>query len=184
MLLDVQQVGGQIGERRCQFSNTTAFKTLVVGGYAGILGDVAAQLLGQSPLRVVYRVAEELAMLQTAVGMFDVQRVLERDLLVGMGAVKGRHDGHHRLEIQMVDGVGEGGEKFAQSLLVNVWGVVQRAFHLHLLHRGQFNAGFGDVGERDDAVFLVFQLLVERTSVEVENAGFVGGDAALAGAVA
>ena len=184
MAADVQQVRTQIWKDLRQLAETAAFEFLVVSGHTGVLGDVAAELFAQRPLRVVHRVAQKLAVLQTAIGVFDVQRVLERNLLVGARAVEGRNNGLHRLEIQMVNRVVQRVQEFAQCGFVDMCGAVQRAVHLHLLHRRKLDAGFDHIGKRDDAVMYMFQLLVKRTPVEIENGGLVVGEPALAHTVA
>lgn len=63
VVADAEQMLAQVGEVRRQFFQPAALKTLVVGHRAGIRGNVAAQLIGQHPARVVHAIAQKLAVL-------------------------------------------------------------------------------------------------------------------------
>ena len=108
---------------------------------------------------------------------FDMQRILEGNLLIGPLSVVLGNGLLQGFEIEEIEWVTEATKEFADTVHIDLLRLVQRTFHLHLLLVAQFL--FADILKRYTACIVVLQFLFQVHAIEVENGGLVCRNAVL-----
>ncbi len=131
---DITKMVRQGREGVGQFPQATTLEHLVVGQRAYVLWNVPAEGFGYVSTRILPTNSEELLVQQRTSFIFnDMERILERYLLIGLRSRVLRYGVLLRLEIQEVQRVGQFVKEGLDACRIDMVTVVQRALYLHIL---------------------------------------------------
>ena len=135
MVSNVQQMDCKIRIERGQFFDAATLKTLVVGQSADVHGDILAKLFCQMTARITAIIgSQELPMLVRRISTpFDVQRILESNLLIRALPIVLGNRLLKRLEVEEIKRIAKTGKELTDTIDIDMLRLVQRTFHLHLL---------------------------------------------------
>ena len=167
---DVQEVGRKIRVQLGQLPEPSALEALVVGGDAGVHGDIPAQTFRNGTPGILAGLRQEFFMLQLAALLLNVvQGILEGDLLIGLRPREPGNGQLHGLEIQKIDGIVQGLQELPDALPVDVCAAIgQLEPDLTLLGAAQIGKRHG-IGVGDDAITVEFEFLFAGHPVQIEH---------------
>ena len=135
VIVNVHQVIRQVWIQRRQSLDAAFFKAHIVSRGADVQRNIPAEPLRQLPPRVLARVGQVFRVLQLAALVLNpMQRVLEGDLLEGLGIVIERDSRLEGLEVQEVQRIGQPGEEGPDGVSLDCRGLIEQ-FMLDLLIR-------------------------------------------------
>lgn len=161
----------KIGVQCRQLPDTPTFKLLVISGGADAERNVRAQLLRQRAAGICAGLCQKLLVLQgTALGLYVVQRILERYLRVRARTYILRHSGLYRLEVQKIQRVAQQPQEIADGGLVEVCSLIlQRVFDLPQLLVPRDVGTVQQLVKAGHSLLVVGDLFLERQTVEIKH---------------